>query len=512
MIRLRLDCEDRLGVTQEVLTVLLGFQANLQGIELGDHRLFIKLHNDAAPVIEDLIQQLTKVSGILKVQQVDLLPAEREHQELLTLLSCYPEAVVSVSRDGAILAASDAFYRYFGSYLNNSTYLHAIIEQNQLSEIFSSMNETGSQQYSLVIRDKSLLLETFPLQSDGPNERISGALLVFKEPSQVAAQLERWQRSKDLKFDTIIANSEAMKEVLRQAEQIAMLDAPLLIEGETGTGKELLARATHLKRSPNNPFLALNCASLPDNVAEHELFGYGPRAFEGALETGKPGLLELADGGTLYFDEIGEMSPYLQVKLLRFLEEGTFRRVGTDQEVKVKVKVIASTQQDLPQLCAKKRFREDLYYRLHVLNLKLLPLRKRKEDIDPLVNYFIATACQRIGRTACQLTQRARTALNRYNWPGNIRELENIIFRAVSVATSDQITTRQLNMPMLKSMAGDMELEQSELNHKEVMQAFEKQLFEYLYPSYPSSRKLAKRLGLSHTAVANKLRQFGLTS
>lgn len=512
MIRLRLDCEDRLGVTQEVLTVLLGFQANLRGIELGNHQLFIKFHSEAAPIMDGLIQQLQQVPGILAVQQVELLPAEREHQELLTLLSCYPEAVVSVNRDGSILAASDAFYRYFGNFLGNASHLQTIISQSQLQDIFYSMRQKGGQRYSLVIEDKSLLLEAFPLQPEGGEGQISGALLVFKEPSQVAAQLERWQRSKDLSFDSIIANSVSMQEILRQAEQVALLDAPLLIEGETGTGKELLARATHLKRTPDKPFLALNCASLPDNVAEHELFGYGPGAFEGALETGKPGLLELADGGTLYFDEIGEMSPYLQVKLLRFLEEGAFRRVGTDQEVKVKVKVIASTQQDLQQLCTRKQFREDLYYRLHVLNLKLLPLRKRKEDIDPLVDYFIATACQRIGRSVCQLTQRARTSLNRYNWPGNIRELENIIFRAVSVSTSEQITTRDLNMPMLKSLATDLELDQSQLTYKEVMQAFEKQLFEYLYPSYPSSRKLAHRLGLSHTAVANKLKQFGLTS
>jgi transcriptional regulator of aroF, aroG, tyrA and aromatic amino acid transport len=508
-----------LGVTQEVLTVLLKFQANLQGIELGHHQLFIKLHSDAAVVLDQMKQQLARVSGILNVEPVALLPGEREHQELLTLLACYPEAVVSVNREGDILAASDAFYHYFGDHLQDSGSLLSVITQTQLNDIMSSMQSNSSQQYSLVIRDKSLLLETFPLVSDGMGNEAEGsdhevmaALLVFKEPSQVAAQLERWQRSKDLPFEAIIAHSDAMKHTLREAEQMALLDAPLLIEGETGTGKELLARATHLKRTPDKPFLALNCASLPDNVAEHELFGYGAGAFEGALETGKPGLLELADGGTLYFDEIGEMSPYLQVKLLRFLEEGAFRRVGTDQEVKVKVKVIASTQQDLKQLCANKRFREDLYYRLHVLNLKLLPLRKRKADINPLADYFITTACQRIGRDVCELTQRARTALNRYNWPGNVRELENIIFRAVSVSTSEQITTRQLNMPMLKSMVSDLNFDQSELSHKELMLAFERQLFEYLYPSYPSSRKLAKKLGLSHTAVANKLREFGLTS
>lgn len=510
MIRLALQCDDRLGVTQEVLSTLVKYQVNLRGIELEEGRLYIKLRTAENHELEKIQQKLLHIDGIHGVETIDFLPGEREHQELNTLLSCFPEAVATITSSGAILAASSAFYQFFNLAPDTRSLIANIMTNEQLEGLFKGMEHQPNYKQSMVLGDKPLLLEAFPVKQEESPSIYRVAVVVFKEPSEVAAQLERWQRSKDRSFSDIVAQSSAMKASVDEARKVAPLDAPLLIMGETGTGKELFARATHLARTPNKPFLALNCASLPDSAAEHELFGYGVGAFEGASESGKPGLLELADGGTLYFDEIGEMSPYLQVKLLRFLEEGAFRRVGTDEEVRVKVKIIASTQADLVDLCAQKRFREDLYYRLHVLNLVLPPLRKRKDDILPLAHHFIELACRRIGKSAGKLTQRAELALYRYNWPGNVRELENIIFRGVSLATADTISTRHLNMPMLNASLHNIDLDDAALTHKSVMQAFERQLFEYLYPTFPSSRKLAERLGLSHTAVAKKLKQYGL--
>nr|WP_256489799.1 sigma 54-interacting transcriptional regulator [Pleionea sp. CnH1-48] len=395
---------------------------------------------------------------------------------------------------------------------------NAVVEPVCLKDIFPHQEGTlltliraGYGQHTLIFGDKTLLVELFPLEQQEGIEPVgrAGAVVIFREPVQVAQQIERWQRSKNIGFEQVVAVSDAMTNVLEQAKQIGQLDAPLLIEGETGVGKELIARCCHHLRSKDKPFMALNCAALPDNAAEHELFGYASGAFEGAVEGGKPGLLELAHGGTLCFDEIGEMSPYLQVKLLRFLEEGAFRRVGTNDEVRVNVRVVATTQKDLRSLCEQQLFREDLFYRLNVLNLQVPPLRRRKNDIEPLAEYFIDMACQRLQKPLCSLTVRARQALRRYNWPGNVRELENTIFRAVSMTTSEQITTRLLHMPMMQVMDDELDdLEQVTL-HQAIHQ-FEKRLLEHLYPLYPSSRKLGQRLGISHTAVAKKLKQFGI--
>ncbi|WP_144394299.1 sigma 54-interacting transcriptional regulator [Pleionea sediminis] len=510
MIRFALTCEDRLGVTQEVLSVLVRHAVNLRGIELESGCLYLKLLSESKLEIDILRQHFLAIPGIHDVEQIDFLPGEREHQEFATLLACFPEAVATLTSSGKLLAASAAFYQFFNLPKNTSSITDNLLTTEQLSELFTELSEHGNYKQSRVLGDKPLLIEAFPVLYDESPEEYRVAVVVFKEPSEVAAQLERWQRTKDKTFEQIVAVSSLSKQFVTNAQRVATSDAPLLITGETGTGKELIARATHRARTPNKPFLALNCASLPDSVAEQELFGHGSDAFDGASKSGRPGLLELADGGTLYFDEIGEMSPYLQVKLLRFLEEGAFRRVGTDEEVRVKVKIIASTQRDLSTLIEQKLFREDLYYRLNVLNLEIPPLRKRKDDILPLADYFITTACQRIGKPVATLSQRAAIALSRYNWPGNVRELENIIFRAVSLATTDILSTRQLNMPMLRVMANDIDLSDNDLTHKQLVSAFERQLFEYLYPSFPSSRKLAGRLGLSHTAVAKKLKKYHL--
>lgn len=194
---------------------------------------------------------------------------------------------------------------------------------------------------------------------------------------------------------------------------MAPLDAPLLIEGETGTGKELLARACHLA-SPRgqSPFMALNCAGLPESMAETELFGYGPGAFEGARPEGKLGLLELTAGGTLFLDGVGEMSPRLQAKLLRFLQDGCFRRVGSDEEVYLDVRVICATQVDLSELCARGEFRQDLYHRLNVLSLHIPPLRECLDGLEPLVEHFLDSASRQIGCALPKLRHRPSNA-----WP-----------------------------------------------------------------------------------------------
>ncbi len=509
MIRLVLHCEDRMGLTQEVLAELLNLNFDLRGIELGENQLFVKLTDKSLGVHQPAIENLLQIDGINAVESVSLLPSEREHLELETLLSFFPDAVISTDLKGRVITANPAFYQLFQLSPGTPINLASILSKPDFDLLIEKINAGKREQLSLVIAEKSLLIELCPVSGEG-NEAHSNVVLQIKNAAQIAAQLEMWQRSHNLRFEEVIVQDQAMQQVVNHAQKVAVLDAPLLIEGETGTGKEVFARACHFLRTPEQPFMALNCAALPDNVAEHELFGYAANAFEGALASGKPGLLELCDGGTLYFDEIGEMSPYLQVKLLRFLEHGTFRRVGTDNEVSANVRVIASTQKNLTELTQQGKFRDDLYYRLNVLNLSLPPLRKRKCDIGPLANYFIQTACDRLSRSKCELTQRALLALKRYNWPGNIRELENIIFRAVSITTGHQITTRILNMPMLKGSLAGLALDEAIDDHKSIMLDFERQLFEYLYPLYPSSRKLASKLGLSHTAVANKLKQFGI--
>ena len=235
-------------------------------------------------------------------------------------------------------------------------------------------------------------------------------------------------------FDEIIGASELMKNLLRDVERIAVTAATVLILGETGTGKELIARAIHnAGKRRDKPLVKVNCAALPATLIESELFGHERGSFTGATAK-RAGRFQLADEGTIFLDEVGELPLELQAKLLRVLQEGEFEPVGSCKTMKIDVRVIAATNRDLEQQVAEGRFREDLYYRLSVFPLTVPPLRKRKEDIVPLANAFLARSLQKLGGTMEPLSAEAIARLNAYDWPGNVRELQNVIERAVIVA------------------------------------------------------------------------------
>ena len=235
----------------------------------------------------------------------------------------------------------------------------------------------------------------------------------------------------DHNFEEIISRSDALKKVLRKVEQVASTDATVLILGETGTGKELFARAIHnLSLRKDRPLVKVNCAALPPGLIESELFGHEKGAFTGALSR-KIGRFELADGGTIFLDEIGDLPLDLQAKLLRVLQEREFERVGNPRPIKVDVRVIAATNRDPKKAITAGNFREDLYYRLNVFPIALPPLRERKEDITLLVRHFARKYGRKVGKVVDKIPQKVITALQAYSWPGNVRELENIIERGV---------------------------------------------------------------------------------
>ncbi|MEA4902224.1 sigma-54 dependent transcriptional regulator [Desulfitobacterium sp.] len=252
-------------------------------------------------------------------------------------------------------------------------------------------------------------------------------------------QLLRNQLQEVIADDNIIGANGGLQEVFKQIGKIAKTDVTTLILGESGTGKEVIANTIHKNsQRSTGPFIPVDCASLPENLLESELFGYEKGAFTGANRT-KEGLIELASNGTLFLDEIGEMSLVLQAKLLRALEEQTFRRVGGNRLIQVDVRIIAATNRDLEQMVLNKEFREDLYYRLNVVILKLPPLRERKEDIPLLVSHFCQKFASKTGKPIKGCTSQALGLLQKYAWPGNIRELRNVIERAVSLVEGDMI-------------------------------------------------------------------------
>lgn len=502
-MRIHVSFIDRVGITQEVLALLGARNLNLDAVEMVPPNVYIDAPTLSAQVLEELRGALLHVHGVQSVQVVDILPGQRRSLQLQALLAAMPDPVLAVDDGATILLANPALLELCGKAPAGLT-LAQLFDDPALE---TSLLAAGFHHplHEVTFAGQPLLLEAQPITENG---RLTGGLLSLYPPSRMGERLAALHHDHAEGFDSLLGDSAPIRALRARALRVASLDAPLLIQGETGTGKELVARACHnISGRQNAPFLALNCAALPENLAESELFGYAPGAFTGAQRGGKPGLLELANQGTVFLDEIGEMSPYLQAKLLRFLNDGSFRRVGGDREVKVNVRILSATHRDLEQMVSAGSFREDLFYRLNVLNLDVPPLRERGQDIVLLAQHFMAQACAQIQRPICRLAPATFAALLNNRWPGNVRQLQNVIFRAAAICEHNLVEMADLDIAgtevSTKVSAEIATLEQA-------MDEYEKALLEKLYASHPSSRQLAARLGTSHTAIAKRLRKYAI--
>lgn len=313
----------------------------------------------------------------------------------------------------------------------------------------------------------------------------------------------------------IVGQSKAVREVYALVNKVAASPTTVLITGESGTGKELVARALHERsQRANGPFIQINCGAIPDSLFEAELFGFERGAFTGAGHS-KPGRFELANGGTLFLDEVGELPPNSQVKLLRALQERTIDRVGGVAPIDVDVRVVAATNADLASDLEKGSFRSDLYYRLSVFPIHLPPLRKRPEDIPELVEHFLHQFNARLDRAVTHVDAGALAALEAHSWPGNIRELENLIERAVLLADEDTLRIEHLHGLASASQASSGDADESELGLKQVVRVHTARIerswiAKALQEEDGNVTRAATRLGISRKSLQTKMKEYGL--
>ncbi len=325
---------------------------------------------------------------------------------------------------------------------------------------------------------------------------------------------ERRDRAKAVLFSEallnveVIGTSPAFREAFERAKKAASTDITVLLTGETGSGKEVFARAIHsMSKRRSRPFVAINCASIPETLLESELFGYERGAFTGATRT-KPGRMELANGGTVFLDEIGEMSPSLQAKLLRVIEERKIERLGGTKEIPVDVRFIVATNRNLSALVKEGRFRQDLYYRLSVFPIEIPPLRERKEDIIPLAEFFLRKLREE-GKPPKRLTEGAKAKLLSYSWPGNIRELKNVMERAFVLSEGDFITEadivlQEISQPLDLSGTLDQAVERARewVERRKISQALRR--------AGGNVAEAAKQLGISPKTLYAKMKKYGI--
>ncbi|MBP9837962.1 MAG: sigma-54-dependent Fis family transcriptional regulator [Proteobacteria bacterium] len=352
----------------------------------------------------------------------------------------------------------------------------------------------------------SLINETIVDGATGKNS--PEELITFKQNRSGVAEV-----SGD--YGSIVGNHPLMAEIFHKVDQIAKRDTTVLITGESGTGKELIAREIHQRSNrANGPFVALNCAAIPESLIESELFGHEKGAFTHAVEK-RLGHFELANGGTLFLDEIGELSLQVQVKILRFLQEQEFYRIGRSKPINVDVRVLTATNRNLEKCIEEGTFRQDLYYRIHVVAIELPPLRKRREDVPALANFFIKRLAPLYGNKNPVLSAETLNIFQKYSWPGNVRELENVIESILALSNTENITINEIPARIRQAMqAGELKTDVLDGNmpFEEAEKVFESDLIiKALQKSNYVQTKAAEILGISRRILKYKMDKLGIS-
>lgn len=401
----------------------------------------------------------SRIDDIIDHKSIEELLLNREI--LIEILETLPVGIQIIDENGIIVFVNSAF-------LNTLN----VKPQERIGKSIVEVSPDGS--LSKVLRTRKPVINIRNSPKGTPVELVSsamplyysgdfiGAVAIMHDVKDVFSLTEQLKESrhmvKDLSekisqlskatysFDDIISNSYKMKKVIEISKIAAQNDSPVLILGETGTGKELIANSIHnaSKRS-QQPFICINCSAIPENLLESELFGHEKGAFSGAIKR-KLGKFELANKGTLFLDEIGDMSLSLQPKLLRAIQEKKIQRIGGENEIELDFRIIAATNRDLKKMVSKGQFREDLYYRLNVISIEIPPLRERKEDLIPLVHYLSNKICRKLGKRIVSFSDEAIRIMHEYSWPGNVRELENIVERAIiGLVDRDTVEAKDLS-------------------------------------------------------------------
>ncbi|MFZ5648731.1 MAG: sigma 54-interacting transcriptional regulator [Bacillota bacterium] len=526
--RLRISFEDRVGFVFDVSKVIFVWRLNIVSIEIKEFNLYVHIEQIGSKELEKLISELYQIPGVLYVCQVPMMPSEEREKKIKTILDTVSEGIFAVDVNGVITSVNpvaEKIFRYSAAELLGRNIAEVLSAEVPILQCLKDGRSYNNLEISISHAKGRLnfFSTARPLKDDMGN--IVGAVACIKDMSDVKQLVYTVTKPAMTTFDEIKGASSPLKKAIDLARKVAKGNSTVLIRGESGTGKELFARAIHMESNRRGkPFVPVNCAALPDNLLESELFGYVEGAFTGAHKRGKLGLFEFANCGTIFLDEIGELSTHLQAKLLRVLQEGRVRRIGDRVENPVNVRVIAATNRNLEEMINNGGFRDDLYYRLNVVPIYIPPLRQRKEDIPVLTRYLVEKFNRRLNKNIKRISPEAMEKLVNYHWPGNIRELENVLERTMVLVQDDtEIQPEKIFFDRYYDVADEAEFS-SEGTDKEprmteiednatleaVMSDYEKQIIAQALKKHGSLRQTARSLGVSHTTIMNKIKKYGI--
>jgi PAS domain S-box-containing protein len=477
------------------------------------------------------------IQQLLKEKKMDLIE-KYLMKDINVLLNCIDEAILIVDRDANILKYNEAFHRLLDlmgrsvigmnlkdivarGLLRESAALKSLEVKKKIDMNVTYENgQTATWTYIPVLDERGELVLTVGIGRDITK------LVTLEKKLKISETIISQYEGRNLKMDMdsgrveIIYSSTVMQQVIRVAWKAAATSSPVLIWGETGVGKEIVANMIHqVSKRSDKPFVAINCASIPDELLEAELFGYEEGSFTGAKKSGKKGILEEAHEGTLFLDEIGELPLKMQSKLLRFLQEGKFTRIGANKSQTVDVRILSATNLTADQLMNSKQFRQDLFYRIAVIPIFIPPLRERKEDILPLIRHFIQAFGAKY-QADIKITPRLMNRLRAYEWPGNVRELKNVIERIAIMYASQELYEEDLDLILSIKSSQGVSVKNLPANEPamtalpsslpKAMEQFEEIWIRQAYQKTGSIVGAAKSLGINPSTIHRKLKNGSL--
>jgi transcriptional regulator of aroF, aroG, tyrA and aromatic amino acid transport len=524
---LKLECifRDRLGVVADISTIIAQNSGNIASMEVVRREdcahVYVEVENGQENNrAEGILESLTNVADLVHIRLIDTLPQEERENRFRVVLDNISDGVISIDRDGKVTTINRTARQALDC--GDRDVIGSEVKALKLPD-FQIRECLKGKRFNNVKKDLITATGRYHYLSTGrpirdSKGRIIGAVEIARDMQEIKRLARSISDPVKTSFSDIVGRHPAIDTAIAFARKIAATDTLVSIRGASGTGKELFARAMHNAAGLAGPFVPINCAALPEQLLESELFGYEGGAFTGGRRQGKPGLFEVAHKGTLFLDEIGEMPSGSQAKILRVIQEKHVRRIGGTKEIPVQTRIITATNRNLEQLVAQKSFRQDLYYRINVLPIHIPPLAERVEDIPLLIEHFLFQLASKLGKPMPEITEAALSKLKRHNWPGNVRELKNVVARATFLSEEKTIDVDCV----LFSHEIDQGLGQTgETDHadadpsvgtslKERVNRFEKRIVMETVEASRSIREAARRLGLSHTAVLKKLKKWKL--
>lgn len=528
---IQIDFVNRPGLGYEIFKLTEKQSADKIAMEvIPKHGMVIQFQCESEEQALNLVADLTSVESITSVTFRTQMPYQEKEIELRTILNSVSEGVLAIDKDGMISHINEVACKIL--HCKSEEVLGVKVEElvgedPPILETlrFGHVYRLKERKIKRNGRTLQFLSSNVPIRND--QGKIIGAVSTIQDFQQVEKVILQATKSPQLiTFDDLIHQSQQMARLIASARTVARNSSTVLLRGESGTGKELFATAIHVGGARRNkPFIPVNCAALTESLLESELFGYEEGAFTGAVKGGKKGLFEQANGGTLFLDEIGDISPRLQVRLLRVLQEGTIRRVGGNRDIRIDVRVITATHRNLEEMVRSGEFRDDVYYRLNVIPLTIPPLRERKEDIPLLAQYLIRKICTKIDKPEVHLAKESVGILIAQKWPGNVRQLENTLERVINLIDTTEIRPEHLaawadiTEAVASRNIGNISKNQQTLHVeipitgewpslKDIVAGVEKEVLTRVLKKYPSSRLAGQVLGVSNTTILNKIHEY----